>query len=122
MKNNKLKDKIKILEIKIRHLKNQHEVVKKQYENTTKEYLKILDNVSKANEQLQQEIAEHKKTEETLRESEEKFRTFMETASDLMHIADKDGNITYVNESMASDLGYSKRQMIGTNVTQFLSK
>ena len=122
MKNNKLKDKIKILEIKIRHLKNQHEVVKKQYEKTTKEYLKILDDVFKTNKQLQQEIAERKKTEETLRESEEKFRTFMETASDLMHIADKDGNITYVNESMASDLGYSIKQMIGTNVTQFLSK
>ncbi len=59
---------------------------------------------------------------EALKESEEKFRTFMETASDLMHIADKDGNITYVNESMARTLGYSKEEMVGKHVTQFLSK
>ena len=59
---------------------------------------------------------------EVLKESEEKFRTFMETASDLMHMADKDGNITYVNEATARTLGYSKEEMIGKHVTQFLSK
>ena len=67
-------------------------------------------------------IIERKQVEEALKESEEKFRTFMETASDLMHMADKDGNITYVNESMTRTLGYSKEEMIGKHVTQFLSK
>jgi len=67
------------------------------------------------------DITERKRAEEALKESEEKFRTFMETASDLMHIADKDGNITYVNESMARTLGYSKEEMIGKHVTQFLA-
>ena len=62
------------------------------------------------------------KAEEALEESEDKSRTFMETASDLMHMADKDGNITYVNESMARTLGYSKEEMIGKHVTQFLGK
>jgi len=57
-----------------------------------------------------------------LRESEERFRTFMETASDLMHIADKVGNLTYVNESMAKTLGYSKEEMIGMHITQVLTK
>ena len=60
--------------------------------------------------------------EEALRQSEEKFRTFMESASDLMHIVDKDGNITYVNESTARTLGYSKEEMVGKHVTQFLTK
>ncbi|MBA7532781.1 Sensor histidine kinase RcsC [subsurface metagenome] len=67
-------------------------------------------------------ITERKQVEEALKESEEKFRTFMETASDLMHMADKDGNITYVNESMTRTLGYSKEEMIGKHITQFLSK
>ena len=67
-------------------------------------------------------ITERMQMEGKLKESEEKFRTFMETATDLMHMADKDGNITYVNESTARTLGYSKEEMIGKHVTQFLGK
>jgi len=68
------------------------------------------------------DITEHKRADEALRESEEKFRTFMETASDLMHITDKDGNLTYVNDAMAGTLGYSKDEMIGMHLTEVLSK
>ena len=68
------------------------------------------------------EVSDLIKAQEELRESEEKFRSFMETASDLMHIADKDGNLTYVNKSMAGTLGYSKEEMIGMHITQFISK
>ena len=68
------------------------------------------------------DITEHKQMEEALKESEEKFRVFMETASDLMNITDKDGNITYVNESMVRTLGYSKEEMIGMHITQLLTK
>jgi PAS domain S-box-containing protein len=70
--------------------------------------------------QITRNITERKLAEEALRESEEKFRTFMETASDLMHIADKDGNLTYVNESMARTLGYPKEEMTGMHITQVL--
>ncbi|HID20770.1 MAG TPA: PAS domain S-box protein [Methanophagales archaeon] len=62
------------------------------------------------------------KREKSLRESEEKFRTFLETASNLMNNADRDGNITYVNESMAKTLGYSKEELIGMHITQLLTK
>jgi len=71
---------------------------------------------------LENEALERKRAEEALRESEENFRTFMETAIDLMHMADKDGNLTYVNESMARTLGYSKEEMIGMHITKVLSK
>jgi len=68
------------------------------------------------------DITDRKRAEVALRESEEKFRTFMETASDLMHIDDKDGNLTYVNDSMARTLGYSKEGMIGMHITSISSK
>jgi len=68
------------------------------------------------------DITGRKRMEEALKESEEKFRTFMETASDLMNIADKDGKFTYVNDSMARTLGYSKEELIGMHITQILTK
>jgi len=66
------------------------------------------------------DINDRKRAEETLKESEEKFRTFMDTASDLMNITDRAGNITDVNESMARILGYSKEDLIGMHFTQIL--
>jgi len=66
------------------------------------------------------DITDRKQTEEALRESEEKFRSFMETANDLMHISDKDGYFTYVNESMAMSLGYTKEEMIGMHINKIL--
>jgi PAS domain S-box-containing protein len=67
-------------------------------------------------------IHERKKMEEALKLSEEKFRTFIETASDLMFITDKDGLFTYVNQSMFSILGYTKQEMIGMHISEILDK
>ena len=52
---------IELLEIRLRHLSNQHEVIQEQYDKTTEEYFKILEEISKANKQLQREISERKK-------------------------------------------------------------
>ncbi len=68
------------------------------------------------------DITEHMRMEEALRESEEKFRMFIETASDLMGITDNDLRFTYVNDSMARTLGYSKQEMSGMHVSQLLRK
>jgi len=68
------------------------------------------------------DITERKILEEALKESEERFRTFMETASDLMYIVDKDGNFIYVNASIARTLGYSKKEMAEMSVTGILDE
>ena len=52
--------------------------------------------------------------------SEELFRSFFETASDLMDITDEHGNFIYVNDSFAATLGYSKKEIVGMHVTQIL--
>ncbi len=71
---------------------------------------------------INRDITERNQTKKALKESEERFRTFMETASDFMLIVDKDGNLTYVNESMARTLGYSKKELMGMYIGEILSK
>ena len=99
-----------------------------KYENKTKKRLikelKQCIAESEAAETKHQRIEEalKKKTEDVLRDSEERFRIFMESASDLMHILNKDGNFTYVNKEMANTLGYTKEEMIGMHITQILHK
>jgi PAS domain S-box-containing protein len=67
-------------------------------------------------------ITERKEIEKSLRESEEKFRTFMETASDLMFITDADGLFVYVNEAILHVLGYSREEMIGMPFAEILDR
>lgn len=71
---------------------------------------------------VSRDITERYQAREALKESEEKFRSFMETASDLMHITDQDGTLIYVNEAMARTLKYSKEELIGMNIKELLSE
>ena len=57
-----------------------------------------------------------------LQKSEERFRTFMETASDLMFIVDGEGHLTYVNAAMPRILGYSKQELIGMPISRLLTE
>jgi len=66
-------------------------------------------------------IADYKRLEEALEKGETRFRNFLETSNDLMYIADKDGNFTYTNASMARALGYSREEMKGMNISAILS-
>ncbi|NQV17187.1 MAG: response regulator, partial [Armatimonadetes bacterium] len=59
--------------------------------------------------------------EKKLRKSEEKFSSFMNTATDLMYITDAHGYLTYVNASMSQALGYSPKELKGMQISQILS-
>ena len=73
----------------------------------------IIDMKRGINQSIVTNITERKTIEKSLKESEEKFRTFMETASDLMYITDKNATLVYVNEAMLRTLGYAKEDIIG---------
>ncbi|MFC1539011.1 PAS domain S-box protein [Candidatus Latescibacterota bacterium] len=113
MKNIELKDSIKTLKITIKHFKNRLHVVKKQYEKTTKEYLKLFDNISEANKKLQQEIDDHKQTEEELI----KFKTISDMASYGSAISDFEGNLIYINETFSQMHGYMQKELINKNIS-----
>lgn len=60
-----------------------------------------------------QDITERKKTEEALKESEEKYRRIVETTNEGIMVADTKGTITFVNPRMAGILGYSVGELTG---------
>jgi len=67
------------------------------------------------------DISERKKTEEVLRESEEKYRNLFESAMDAIVTLDLKGSITAVNNSVLR-FGYEKEDLVGKNILDFVSK
>jgi PAS domain S-box-containing protein len=64
------------------------------------------------------DITERKKTEESLRESEEKFRGIFESATDTMILLDTAGRILDVNKKAIEVYGGSKEELIGKHFTR----
>ena len=62
-------------------------------------------------------ITERKRAEEALRESEERFRSLVEQASDGFELMDADGNYVDANSATCGQLGYSKDELLSLNVT-----
>ena len=65
---------------------------------------------------------ERKQVEETLRESEEKYRSILESIEDGYFEVDITGNFTFFNESLCRILGYPADEMVGMNNRQYLDK
>jgi PAS domain S-box-containing protein len=66
------------------------------------------------------DITERKRVEETLRESEEKFRSIVETTSEWIWAIDAQGNSTYNNPAVESILGYTSEELIGREFRNFM--
>jgi len=60
------------------------------------------------------DISGLRKMEEGIRESEEKFRSLVENASDIVFSLDRAGNFTYISPRWTGMLGYDTEPFIGT--------
>ena len=75
----------------------------------------VLDN-AQLDDQVHKELAERKRTEVLLLESETRFRQIVENASDIIYRADTNGNFTYVNPAALRMMGYTSEQdVLGKN-------
>lgn len=59
------------------------------------------------------DITERKKIEEVLQESEQRFRSLVETTSDWVWEVDENGHYTYVSPKIKELLGYEPEEIIG---------
>ncbi|HEY49167.1 MAG TPA: PAS domain S-box protein [Dehalococcoidia bacterium] len=67
------------------------------------------------------DITERKREEQALRESEEKFRSLVETTSDWVWEVDAHGVYTYASPKIKDLLGYNPRDVIGKTPFDFMT-
>jgi len=62
------------------------------------------------------DITLQKKAEEALKESEMKFRSFVDNAADILLVHDFNGKIVDVNKRASESLGYSNKELLQMNI------
>ncbi len=81
-----------------REVRDHRDHLKEIVEQRTRELVRV-------NEQLQCDIVERKKAEKALRQSEEKYRSMMESFTDPLYICSSEFKIEYMNPAMAERIG-----------------
>jgi PAS domain S-box-containing protein len=64
-------------------------------------------------------ITERKRVEQALRDSEARFRTFVDHAADMFMLHSEDGTVLDVNRNACETLGYSRDELIGNTPFSF---
>ena len=66
------------------------------------------------------DITEIKRSQQILRENEERFRSLVQHAYDIITIHDKEGNILYATPSLTRALGYDVQDLVGRNAFELI--
>ena len=68
------------------------------------------------------DITERKRSEEALRQSEEKYRSILEDIQEGYFEVDLTGNLTFFNDTLCRVSGYSREELMGMNNRQYTEK
>ncbi len=68
------------------------------------------------------DITERRKAEAILRESEEKYRTTLQSIEEGYYEVDLAGNLTFFNNALVRFSGYSKEELMGMNNRRFMTE
>ena len=82
---------------------------KKAVFELAKQHEQLEITIEQRTKELKKEIAERKRAEQAIRESEEKFRTLAEKSPNMIFI-NKRGKVVYVNDKCEEILGYAKEE------------
>ncbi|HPZ09309.1 MAG TPA: PAS domain S-box protein [Candidatus Eremiobacteraeota bacterium] len=80
---------------------------------------KSFDNMAEA---LEKRELKRQEVEKSLQKSEEQYRRLVEQAQEGILAFDKHGNITFANPKISNILGYSQKEIIGTNLLDFINE
>jgi PAS domain S-box-containing protein len=72
-------------------------------------------------ESLKQEVLDRMRIEAALRESEEKYRTILNSIQEGYYETDLSGNLTFFNDSLCGILDYPREVMLGMNNRQYMT-
>ncbi len=71
---------------------------------------------------IARDITDRKKSEEALRQSEEKYRSIIEEIEEGYYEVDLAGNMLFFNDSLCTILGYTRAELSGMNSRQFMDE
>ncbi len=77
--------------------------------------------LAEANEELKAEILERRRAEETLRASEERYRSLFDSANDLVYTHDLNGNFTSINKAAERITGLSREDALKMNLADIVA-
>jgi PAS domain S-box-containing protein len=72
-------------------------------------------------EKVAKDRLKRKHAEEAQRNSEEKYRSLVESLEEGIAKADSNGVLTFVNSAVCKILGYSKEELLGKNLREFIA-
>jgi len=87
---------------------------------TKKQLINELSNLRQRLAELEALEIEHRRIENALRASEEKFHAFLESASEGIIAVDTDGHITMVNARAEQMFGYRQHELLGQSIELLL--
>jgi PAS domain S-box-containing protein len=73
-------------------------------------------------EDYKEEITERREAEKALSESEEKYRTILQSIEDGYYEVDLGGNLTFFNDALSRILGYPREELMGMNDRNYMSE
>ena len=85
-------------------------------------YNSFMDRLATYDRELQSEISERRHAQAALTESEDKYRSVMESVPDPIVVYDMNGMVTYMNPAFTKVFGYTLEDSLGSKMDHFVPK